>query len=482
MHRFINNIFALRRRYIFTRDGRVRMRYIAACIAVLLITPIILIKPISHAVSSMAVPYSISNLARIDLWEDENSVRLARHGSKGTPVSVGMRKIAKAAQKTKLPLYKALEVNQGQTLAGILQKQGVSGKDAYFAINALSEHYDVRKVRPGQKFDVYFKRDDDGEGRLFTRMEMKLSPVQNIKISKTDKDEFKVDLEEKELLKRTYARSILVSSSLYGSAARSDVPDKVVANLAKLYSWSMNLKRDIRKGDRIDVMYETNETADGSYLRTGNILYANIVSRNKEYPVYRFTKANGSTNYYRENGYTLKQGLLRQPVSGRVTSGYGMRRHPILGYRKMHTGIDFGAPTGTPIKAAANGRVDYIGRRGGYGKYISIRHNNKLQTAYAHLSRYKKGLKKGTRVKQGDIIGYVGSTGRSTGPHLHYEVKVNGRHINPRSKKVPTGEQLHGKDMTRFKTAKASLHKRYASLSGAVKLAGSIPHKPDNLQ
>jgi len=180
--------------------------------------------------------------------------------------------------------------------------------------------------------------------------------------------------------------------------------------------------------------------------------------RDHRIEVYRFTPSDGRTDYFKPNGESIRRALLRTPIDGaRISSGFGMRKHPILGYSRMHKGIDFAAPTGTPIFAAGDGVITQIGRNGGYGNYIRIRHNSRYSTAYAHISRFAKGIRKGSRVRQGQVIAYVGSTGRSTGPHLHYEVLVEGKQTNPRSIKLPTGQILEGEDLKAFQAAKTEI-------------------------
>lgn len=475
--------FYLRARYIFTRSGRLRLRYVMPFAFCLLALPFLFSNIVASFISYGAVTSSVANIIGIQTdYAALSSPENHENPSAGhSPVSSGIRKAAVAIQKPTLPLYKEIKINAGETLAGALQGQGVGGKDTYFALEAMSKYYDVRKIRPGQVVDVYFKRAPDGEARVFEHLEMKLDPVRNVKVSRTGEYKFAANLEEKELVTRTYARSATIDSSLYASAAKNDIPDKVVANLIKLYSWSLNMKKDIRRGDEIEVLYETTESEDGTYSRTGKILHANLKLGNREYPIYRFEMADGRIDYFEPSGMTVKKALMKNPVSNtRISSGYGMRRHPILGYKKMHTGIDFAAPKGTPIYATGSGIIDFIGRKGGYGNYIAIRHNATLKTAYAHLNGFKSGLKKGQRVKQGDLIGYVGTTGRSTGPHLHYEVLVNNQHVNPRSKQLPTGEQLQGKEMQQFKTVMASMNRQYAELKSSVKLASFFPHKSED--
>jgi len=201
-------------------------------------------------------------------------------------------------------------------------------------------------------------------------------------------------------------------------------------------------------------------------------LFANIKTNGREKPIYRFEMDNGRVDYFGPDGTSIRKTLMKTPIDGaRISSGFGYRRHPVLGYNKLHKGMDFAASTGTPIYAAGDGTVTYAARKGSYGNYISIRHNSKLGTAYAHLNKFKKGIRKGSVVKQGDVIGYVGTTGRSTGPHLHYEVLVNGVQVNPRSVKLPTGETLSGSELARFKSMVRSVDQEYASLTKGLKYA-----------
>jgi len=243
---------------------------------------------------------------------------------------------------------------------------------------------------------------------------------------------------------------------------------------------NIDFQRDIRKGDEIEVLYEAFETEDGEFARYGNVLYANLTVGGREYPIYRFEMDNGDVDYFEPSGISIRKTLMKTPIDGaRISSGFGMRHHPVLGYNKMHKGMDFAAPTGTPIYAAGDGVVEKAGRNGGYGNYIRIRHNSKLKTAYAHLHRISSRVKPGARVKQGQIIGKVGTTGRSTGPHLHYEVLLANKQVNPRSVTLPTGEQLVGKNMDRFKWLVGHVYQQYASLSDGLKFAALSGKKDD---
>lgn len=281
-----------------------------------------------------------------------------------------------------------------------------------------------------------------------------------------------IDLNEKELFPKLYARKTRIETSLYGSAARANIPSAVIAEMIRIYSWNIDFQRDIRSGDKIEVLYEAFETEDGEFARYGNVLFASLNVGNRDYPIYRFEMDDGRVDYFEPDGISIRKTLMKTPVDGaRISSGFGMRKHPVMGYSKMHKGMDFAAPTGTPIYAAGDGVVERAGRNGSFGNYVRIRHNSKLKTAYAHLHRIKSSVSKGSRVRQGQIIGYVGTTGRSTGPHLHYEVLLNGEQVNPRSVNLPTGEQLAGQQLKRFKLQQGQTHQQYVSLGQGLKFA-----------
>ena len=247
----------------------------------------------------------------------------------------------------------------------------------------------------------------------------------------------------------------VIHTSLYAAADEAGMTPGEATTLTDIFRYLVDFERDLRVGDRFEVLFDKKENGD-----YGDIVYAMIENEGRQVALYRGQTGPEEFQYFDAEGKTNKRALMRTPLAyARVSSNYGMRRHPIDGYRKMHKGVDFRARTGTPIVAAGNGVVDYVGRRGGYGKYIRIRHNGTYKTAYAHLSRYSKGLRSGMRVKQGDVIGYVGSTGRSTGPHLHFEVLENGKQINP----MTVGDfgairSLAGADLARFKAGIARIN------------------------
>ncbi len=247
--------------------------------------------------------------------------------------------------------------------------------------------------------------------------------------------------------------------------------------LMRAFSYDVDFQREIQPGDKFDLVYEAFYDNEGRMAKTGNILVASLSLSGTPLSLYSFTPSSGFTDFFDEKGQAVRKALLRTPVDGaRLSSGFGVRKHPILGYNKMHKGLDFAAPSGTPIYAAGDGVIERIGRNGGYGKYIRIRHHSGYKTAYAHMKGYGKGVKKGKRVKQGQIIGYVGTTGRSTGPHLHYEVLVNNKQVNPRKIKLPAGEKLKKQDLKNFQAHRADMDQlRQDIIAGNAQMVQAAP-------
>jgi len=483
----LHKVMPLRQRYVFSKSGRVRMRYRCA-IGVFALS--LIGAPIASYVSSYLTVGPFSSVsgseamvlasADVEPLQDISETGVVEEGMQKT-ISEAMRAASEKLLKKPRSLNQTLTIEQGQTIAGALQSAGLGGDETVRVMTALKTHYDPRNVKVGQVIDVRFKnvlsQDEAHQGDEWNvelaEMNMKLSPFKALEV-KRNGEKLVSKIKEAALKEKTNARSVKVNGSVYGSAKRSGVPSGVVAQLIKAYSGSINFKRDIHAGDEIDVLYESKETEDGEFAKLGNVLYASVMVGGKQKAIYRHKKSNGRVGYYYKNGKSVRKGLMRHPISGvRISSGYGMRRHPISGRKKMHTGIDYAARSGTPIRAASDGVISYAARRGGYGKYISIRHNSRLSTAYAHMSRYAKGMRNGKRVKQGQIIGYVGSTGHSTGPHLHYEVLVNGKHVNPRSSNLPMDDSLGGKELQRFKANIRRYDQEYASRVKSVEVAAS---------
>ena len=452
----------LRNRYLLTRHNNLRLRYVTV-IAVFLTT-------ITAAVT--LVSQNSNALGRVHMASVVDPIVAYEHGLLDTELfgevslaSVTMRNIPEP-----LPLDREVTIEPGDALGLVMEKQGVGSRDATGVIKAMKEHYDPRYLKAGQKIRMHF---DEGRNNIqeFREMKIELNPIKTLIVARAG-DEFRAKIDEKSVEKVVKAKQAQVQLSLYGSAAKAGIPQGVIAEAIRIFSWSVDFQRDIRPEDKFEIMYESYETKSGYVAKNGDILYAKLTLSGREIPLYRFDMDDGRSAYFQPDGRSIKRTLMRTPINGaRMSSGFGNRRHPILGYNKMHKGIDFAAPSGTPIFAAGDGVVEKSGWNGGYGKYVRIRHNSKLKTAYAHMKNIKSTVKVGTRVSQGQVIGYVGTTGRSTGPHLHYEVLSGGRQVNPRSVDLPIGEELEGKEKQKFDIVVKKRNQLFASVLDGTKVA-----------
>jgi len=362
------------------------------------------------------------------------------------------------------------QVKRGDTLATVLGRAGVARADAHAAIQAFAKRHNPRYIRSGQELRVryHIAHADDQAGLAnpgkFQGFSFSPAYDKEVRVDRTDRA-FAAKIVAKPLTRRVSRAEGVIKSSLYLAGKKAGLTSSTLAELIRAFSWDVDFQRGIRKGDKFELMFNWVVDEDGRIVRSDEILFAALTLRGERRPIYRFGDGHGGFEYFDARGNSAQKALMRTPIDGaRLSSGFGKRRHPILGYTKMHRGVDFAAPTGTPIYAAGNGVIDYAGRKGGYGKYIRIRHNGTYSTAYAHLSRYGRGMRTGKRVRQGQIIGYVGTTGRSTGPHLHYEILRNGRQLNPMRMKMPSGRKLIGKELTRFHALRKALDARYKAL------------------
>gem|GEM_PF-457750 len=365
-----------------------------------------------------------------------------------------------------------IKVSKGDTLMDVLLRTGVGRADAHSAITSLRDVFDPRDLRIGQQLTVRL-RDlsaplDAGVSGELVRAAMEaegLAPVhltgvilkqsyeKVVGVHRSDSGDFRSREENRQLdIQLGYGEGT-IESSLFASGDKIGLPIPAMAQLMEVFSFAVDFQRDIQAGDKYEILYESlMDPLTGERVRTGNVLYASMTLSGDKTRVFRFKPDDKNVDYFDEDGRSVRRALLRTPTDAtRISSGFGRRKHPILGYNKMHRGVDFAAPTGTRIYAAGHGTVESIGWVKGYGKYIRLRHNDIYKSAYAHMSRFARGLKRGHRVKQGQVIGYVGSTGRSTGPHLHYEVIKNGRHVNPVRVKLPSGKRLAGDALEAFR-------------------------------
>nr|WP_298686135.1 peptidoglycan DD-metalloendopeptidase family protein [uncultured Dongia sp.] len=378
-------------------------------------------------------------------------------------------------REAKLDVQKVIEVQRGDTLYGVLVEAGLSETEAKDTVGALADVFSPRSLRAGQEITLNLTTGAGGvvaapQPQLVS-LSLEPSVERDVTVSRDAKGTLVAEAVDKPLTESRARAAGVINFSLYDAAMKAGLPSSVIADVIKAYSYDVDFQRDIQQGDSFEVVYERLENADGELARTGQMLYAALTTSGITRPIYWFEQ-NGDGQFYNSKGEAVRKTLLATPVDGaRITSGFGARKHPILGYTKMHKGMDFGAPTGTPIFAAGNGTIVEMGRKGAYGNYVRIKHNGTYQTAYAHTSRFAKGLHKGDKVKQGQVIAYVGTTGRSTGPHLHFEVLVGGVQINPKNVKSTGSSKLAGKDLKAFKAQVATIDTDRQRMRGAVEIA-----------
>ena len=348
---------------------------------------------------------------------------------------------------------KTIGIKKGQSLNSILSEAGASQKEIFNISKILRQYISLKKINTNQIFEVLTNK-DNGE---IIRLTVNLDNINSLHIFKKD-NKFVANKIEKVLYKKTVLGEGLIKSSLFQAAQKENIDAEVVVDFARIFGFEIDFQRDIRKNDIFQIVYDKYVDDDGELQKNGEIIYAYMKNRGREIALYRFVDQKGISGYYQTNGKSIEKALMKTPINGaRLSSTYGMRKHPILGYNKMHRGTDFAAPKGTPIMASGSGIIEMAKWNGAYGKYIRIRHNSKYKTAYAHLNGYARGIKRGAKVRQGQIIGYVGSTGRSTGPHLHYEVLVNGKRRNSQRLKLPSGRTLRGEDREKFEISRIKI-------------------------
>jgi murein DD-endopeptidase MepM/ murein hydrolase activator NlpD len=350
------------------------------------------------------------------------------------------------------PAVKSLDVKikRNSTLMDTLLKAGANSRDAANAIVALRKVDNLRKLATGQVITVGLSED---EQPVLQKISYKPDVDLEVFAERGDDGQYKSWTNDIPLTEFAVASSGTINDSLFLSARRAGVPTGVIVDLIRIFSWDVDFQREIREGDAFEIYYQRFRDDDGNVVKDGDVLYAALTLRGDKIQLYRYQpKGEKFAEYFKPDGRSAKKMLMRTPIDGaHLTSTFGMRKHPILGYTRMHKGVDFGAPRGTPIMASGDGVIERASRYGGYGKYIRIRHNSTYSTAYGHMNAYARGIHPGVRVHQGQIIGYVGSTGEATGPHLHYEVLIHKKQVNPLSLKLPTGYNLEGKQLAEFK-------------------------------
>lgn len=349
----------------------------------------------------------------------------------------------------------AVKIRPGETFEAAVRRAGVAPEEARQVVATLGQAMDTVHIKAGLAFDAAIARphaEEDGQARLIG-LSLRTGPASAVTVSRTFDGALRLRELDEEVREETTVAAGEIRGSLYESAAKLGATPTITAEVVKLFAHKMDFQRDIQPGDEFRLVFGRKVTESGRTIETGDLQYAEL----RGVKFYRFDRDGGS-DFFDENGKNIKGFLLRTPVDGaRITSSFGRRRHPVLGYTRAHQGVDFGAGTGTPIVAAGDGVVLEARRWSGYGNWLRIRHPGGWDTGYAHISRYAKGIKAGTKVRQGQVVAYVGSTGLATGPHLHYEVWRGGQRVNPIGAKVPQGTVLGGAELARFKANKARI-------------------------
>ena len=372
--------------------------------------------------------------------------------------NIYLKKILKEITENLEPRFTTMEykTTTGDTHQSIINNLEINKKEKKLLLDTILKNKSLKILKVNQKF--IFKFDNLLEEKVI-----------EFRIEKDKKNEiiFKKDLSsntfvsreiEKNFEKKLVYKETIITNSLYNSALNLGIKPNIIIEFARLYGFQVDFQRDIWKNDSFQIIYEEFINENNKVVDTGEIIFANLNLQNTDLQLYKYEYEKNKIDYFDENGKSIRKTLMKTPINGaRLSSSYGKRKHPILGYTKMHTGTDFAAPMGTPIMASGDGKVTKAGWCGGGGNCVKIRHNSTYQTVYAHMSKFGRGIKKGARVKQGQIIGYVGSTGLSTGPHLHYEVIENGRKINSQKLKLPSGKILKGNERKEFEVSKIKI-------------------------
>jgi murein DD-endopeptidase MepM/ murein hydrolase activator NlpD len=354
------------------------------------------------------------------------------------------------------PRYKIYnhQIKSGETFDKILSDYSIDKEEIKILKESLLNKININKLNTNQKIQITL----DQTNNKIKEFIFKVTNTEKIYLSRNDENtKFNKEILTIKLDKKIIYKENIILQSLYKASTDQNIPPNTIIEFARIYGFQIDFQRDIRKEDKFQIMYEVFINKNKKVIETGEILYANLKLSGQDNPLYFFNEKNHK-GHYDKNGKSVQKALMKTPINGaRLSSSFGMRKHPIDGFNKMHRGTDFAAPKGTPIMASGNGIIKKVGWCGGGGNCIKIKHNSTYETVYAHMSKFARGIKNGVRVKQGQTIGYVGSTGKSTGPHLHYEVIVNGKKVNSQKLKLPSGKILKGNKRELFETNKIRL-------------------------
>ena len=371
--------------------------------------------------------------------------------------NIYLKKTIQEITKSLSPRYTNIKYisKAGDTYQSVINKLDITKKEKKLIVETILKEKSLKILRINKKFTFKF---DNLAVEKIAEFKIETDKKNEIIFQKTKNEEFVSRKIKKNFTKRLVYKETVITNSLYTSAINLGIKPSIIIEFARLYGFQVDFQRDIWKNDSFQIIYEEYVNNNNIIVDTGEIIFANLNLQETDLQLYKYEYEKNKVDYFDENGKSIKKTLMKTPINGaRLSSSYGKRKHPILGYTKMHTGTDFAAPKGTPIMASGDGKVTKAGWCGGGGNCVKIKHNSTYQTVYAHMSKFGRGIKKGVRVKQGQVIGYVGSTGMSTGPHLHYEVIENGKKINSQKLKLPSGKVLKGQDRKKFEEKKIKI-------------------------
>ena len=366
-------------------------------------------------------------------------------------------------EKLKSP-YKEINytIQNNDSIQKVLKKHNIESTEIKKIINELNQKK-LSNIYSGRQLKMVVKQSNNSEYFKVVKLYFPLSNTSVVNIKK-EKGVFIAEESQINLIRKEVVLKGEINNNLYSAAINSGIEPNVIIEFARIYGFEIDFQRDIRRGDNFEIFYEKYLDDKGKVRDTGKIIYASMIVNKREINLYNF-KIKNEEGFYDINGKSIVKSLMKTPINGaRLSSSFGMRKHPILGFNKMHRGTDFAAPKGTPIMASGSGTITRARWCGGGGNCVKIRHNSTYETIYAHMSKFARGIKEGRKVKQGQIIGYVGSTGMSTGPHLHYEVIVNGKKVNSQKLKLPSGKILKGEDRKNFEIERIKIDLRLADL------------------
>ena len=367
-----------------------------------------------------------------------------------------LKLLKKDNKKNILLAEKIIIVKKNDTFSRIIDPFFETNFIKNLIIEKLKKEFDLRNLKIGQYIYLY----ESAENKI-TKIIIPINFEKEI-IIKIKSDDIILDTIEVKTTREMESKEFIIYSSLYSDGIKAGIPLPILIQAIKLYSFDIDFQRDIKKNSKLKISFEKFYNSKRKITKYGNIEYINLIVEKKELEYFLFKTDEGFYEYFNSEGKDVKKSILKTPIDGaRLSSNFGMRKHPISGYNKLHKGVDFAAKSGTPVYAGGNGVIEFMGNNGGYGKYIRIRHNNQYKTAYAHLSNFKKGNYIGMRVNQGDTIGFVGSTGNSTGPHLHYEIIFQNKQINPITMKLPSGKILQKDELIRFIKISKNIYANY---------------------